>query len=215
MGKLIDLTGQRFGRLTVIERAEDYISPKAQPQPAWLCRCDCGNIRTIVGHALRSGHTNSCGCIASEKARVLGNTSTHGLSKTRLHKLWRGMKDRCYNPKCPSYPHYGNRGITVCEEWEQDFKAFYDWAMGNGYQEGLSIDRIDNDKGYSPDNCRWTTIAIQNRNKRNLRYVTINGITKTLAEWCRHYNVSSSIVYQRIRNGWTPEEALGLVPRKK
>ena len=215
MGRLIDLTGQKFGRLTVIERAEDYVSPNGVSEPRWLCRCNCGNSLAVRGSLLRSEQTRSCGCLMREKTRALGKMSTHGLSKTRLHKIWRGMKDRCFNPKNPSYPYYGNRKITVCDEWKQDFKSFYNWAMSNGYADNLSIDRIDSNKGYSPDNCRWTTIAIQNRNKRNLRYVSINGLTKTLAEWSRAYNVSTSIVYQRIRNGWTPEEALEIIPRKK
>ena len=166
MGKLIDLTGQRFGRLTVIERAEDYISPQGIKHVRWCCRCDCGNAHTVAGLDLRRGKTISCGCFHNEllSARV----TSHKKCDTRLYRIWKNMRNRCYDPQNNRYYRYGGRGITVCEEWLHDFKAFYDWAMANGYQDDLSIDRIDNDKGYSPDNCRWETAKEQNRNKSAL-----------------------------------------------
>lgn len=212
MGKLIDLTGQRFGRLVVLERAEN----SKRGNTRWKCKCDCGNERVIEGNALRREHTKSCGCRAKEVAKSIN--TTHSESYTRLYRIWSQMIQRCTNPKQKRYPDYGGRGITICEEWKHSYIAFRNWAMANGYDENApkgqcTIDRIDNDRGYSPDNCQWTTITEQNRNKRNLHYVTINSETKPVAEWCKQYNLSHQTVHSRLRNGRTPEEAFGIVPR--
>lgn len=218
MGKLIDLTGQRFGRLTVIERANNYISPKGEPKARWICLCDCGNVAEVNGNDLRKGHTKSCGCLNIESAisNLAGVSITHGKSYTRLYKIWSNMKTRCCNPQNKDYAKYGGRGIAICEEWLCKFQAFYDWAMSNGYQDDLSIDRIDNEKGYSPENCRWASRLAQVENRRNTRKVTINGVQKPISEWCRQYSVNYETVISRIyKCNWTPEEAFGLVPRKK
>ena len=168
MGKLIDLTGQRFGRLTVIERAgKDYIG-----QAMWRCRCDCGNVTVVAGGNLRTGNTKSCGCYGHEltiggyRSRTHGGTCDGG-KRTRLYRIWRAMKTRCYNLNAQNYKDYGGRGITICPEWLHDFVAFRDWALSHGYRDDLSIDRIDNDKGYSPDNCRWATAKEQRANQRS------------------------------------------------
>ena len=165
MSKAIDLTGQRFGRLTVIERK----GSKAK-NVTWLCQCDCGNQTIVRGTNLNSGHTTSCGCLRNELCFV------HGKYHTRLHYVWSSMKTRCYNPKDEHYARYGSRGITVCDAWRNDFQAFYDWAIANGYDENAprgkcTIDRIDNDKGYYPDNCRWADMKTQNNNKSTKRKV--------------------------------------------
>lgn len=206
MAKLIDLTGQRFGRLTVIERAG------AKPT-RWLCECECGRKIEINAYSLNSGRTTSCGCFARECSAE--RKKTHGNAYTRLYNIWCCMKQRCLNPNHISYCNYGGRGITVCAEWLHRFQSFYDWAMANGYRDDLSIDRIDNDKGYSPDNCRWATIKEQHNNTRANRKIFFAGRTMTMAEWREELQISKGTVDARRALGWTPEEALGLVPRKK
>ncbi len=202
MGKLIDLTGQRFGRLVVIERAKNQKNGHAR----WVCRCDCGKTITTNGYDLRSGHTRSCGCIYIETLKK--RSITHGLRKTKLYSVWGSMKDRCNHPSDKSFPRYGGRGITVCEEWRNDFLTFYDWAISHGYQDGLSIDRIDNDGPYSPENCQWVTATVQNNNKRSNRRITFLGKTHTIAEWAKAVNIPWSTLRRRLRVGWTIERAL-------
>lgn len=164
MAEVKDLTGQRFGRLTVIGRAGSTPGGVA----AWLCRCECGNEAIVAGWSLRCGNTKSCTCLKNEVAKEL--FTVHGKCMSRLHGVWKGMKERCSNPKHNRYHRYGGRGITVCDDWLNNFQAFYDWAMANGYDENAprgqcTIDRIDNDKGYSPDNCRWVDMKGQRHNQ--------------------------------------------------
>lgn len=214
MGKLIDLTGRRFGRLTVVGRAENYVSPRGKQATRWICQCDCGKKTTVVGGDLRDGSVKSCGCFFRECASKFN--TTHGQSKTRLFKIWTGMKNRCYNPKNYSYAMYGGRGVTVCEEWLNDFQVFYNWAMSNGYTEKLSIDRIDVNGNYEPSNCRWVTQKVQVINRRGIKKYSLNGEEKTISEWCEIYEKNLYKVCDRISKlGWTIEEALDLVPRKK
>ena len=160
----IDLIGQRFGRLLVLERAGNDSGGRA----LWKCRCDCGKVTVARGNDLRNGHTQSCGCKNAEESRIREREThtTHGGSETRLYRIWRGMKTRCYVPSSSGYAYYGGRGIAVCEEWIDDFTAFRDWALANGYADNLSIDRIDNEKGYSTENCRWVTSYEQMHNRR-------------------------------------------------
>ena len=161
--KLIDLTGQRFGRLTVIERAGSI-----HGHVAWLCRCDCGNTLTVPSDKLRSRNTQSCGCLQSDIMKEINPQihTSHGGKGTRLYYIWDSMKARCYNPQRRDFKNYGGRGITVCTEWLNDFAAFRDWALSHGYADNLTIDRIDNDGDYTPENCRWVTITEQNQHKR-------------------------------------------------
>ena len=202
MGKLIDLTGQKFGRLTVIERTRNNNN-----KVCWICRCECGNLKTVAGKDIKSGNTRSCGCIKHESKH--NPNYKHGLKNEPIYKVWRGIKNRCYNTASFAYSEYGGRGITVCAEWLHDFQAFYDWAITNGYKKGLTIDRIDNNKGYAPDNCRWVTMRTQNNNKRNNHIVFYNGEKYTIAELAMKYGVDYDKLQQRIsRYHWNIEEAL-------
>lgn len=203
MGKLLNLTGQRFGRLVVVERSTNSKNGKAR----WLCKCDCGNDTVVFSTSLVRGLTHSCGCLNSEIASE--RFSTHRLSESRLHKTWSDMKKRCYNPNSKSFPAYGGRGIEMCEEWKDDFQSFYNWAMAHGYADDLTIDRIDVNGNYSPENCRWVDKLTQANNCRTNHYLTFNGKTQSIAAWARELGVSDSLIRQRIVTlGWSVERAL-------
>ena len=158
--KTFDLTNRRFGKLTAIrpQRTNTGLC-------GWLCRCDCGKETVVRTTALTSGHTKSCGCYAKHLRENGVPHTTHGNKHSRLYRIWCGMKSRCCNPNVPFYKYYGGKGIAVCEEWQNDFQSFFGWSMANGYEDHLTIDRIDNDGNYEPSNCRWVSVAVQNRNK--------------------------------------------------
>lgn len=166
--RLIDLTGKRFGSLTVISRSENQIC-NGHIRAMWLCKCDCGREKVIRGTHLRSGAVISCGCVGrkhSVEAKI-----KHGHTHSRLYGVWCNMKNRCYNQNVSCYFRYGGRGIRVCEEWLHDFSAFYSWSMANGYDSNAkygdcTLDRIDNDGDYSPQNCRWVTMKEQCQNRK-------------------------------------------------
>ena len=160
--------GQRFGRLTVY----GFEHSDQRHKWLWICRCDCGKQVVVLPYLVKNGHTLSCGCLQKEKLSQA--SKTHGQSSSRLYRIYNGMKSRCYNEKQASYPNYGGRGITICDEWLHSFAVFQEWALANGYSEDLSIDRIDNDVGYSPENCRWVTRTEQNENTRSNNLVKLN-----------------------------------------
>lgn len=186
MNKYIDLTGMKFNKLTVIRLYERT----AKRRYMWLCRCDCGKEKVILGDHLKNGHTKSCGCYAREKIKNLNKKT--GLTQTKLFYTYHNMHTRCERKQSSMYALYGGRGINVCEEWSgrNGFKNFAKWSIQNGYKEGLQIDRIDNDKGYFPDNCRWVSIIEQANNKRNTVFISVNGEIDTVANLARKHNVS-------------------------
>lgn len=202
MSKLIDLTGQRFGRLTVIERAENDPYENVR----WLCRCDCGNIVIRHGHNLKGSSEADCGC--GRPVRAKKAATRHGGKNTRLYSIWVDMRRRCENPKNPSFSRYGGRGITVCLEWH-DFAVFRTWAYAHGYSEFLTIDRIDNTRGYSPENCRWVTLKVQENNRRNNTVLLFKGEVHTLSQWAEITGIHRATIGRRIYNyGWSVERAL-------
>jgi len=199
--KLIDLTGQRFGKLLVLERVKNR-----GKEPYWLCQCDCGNKKEIAGCSLRSGLTTSCGCFAKEMRRKA--TTKHGLSHTRLDNIYYGMKARCLNPNEPAYKDYGGRGITICQEWLNDRTKFFEWALNNGFKENLTIDRINNNGNYEPSNCRWVDIKTQSRNRRSNHLINFDGEIKTITDWAETYKMPYSRLKKRLDSGWSLNKAL-------
>ena len=203
MSKPVDLVGQKINRLTVVRRVENSSGRRAR----FECRCDCGNTVVVIGGLLRNEHTKSCGCLQKERVATLNRT--HGESKTRIYRIWANMRARCNNPNLPEYEGYGGRGITVCQEWNDSFELFREWAMANGYEDNLSIDRIDVNGNYCPENCRWTTQKEQCNNKRNNHLLTHNGETLTISEWAQRLNVNYFSLHDRITKlGWSAEKAL-------
>ena len=204
----IDLTGQRFGRLTVIKRVANPYEKGAK----WRCQCDCGNVTCVRSQSLRHGDTRSCGCLSREVSRI--KAYKHGESNNRLHKAWYNMIERCEKPHHPAYSHYGGRGITVCQEWH-DFSVFKVWALGNGYTESLTIDRIDTNGNYEPANCRWADRACQSQNRRPKQPIEYDGISMSVAQWGRTVGLSPNTLRYRLQHGWTTEEALTIPPGGK
>ena len=194
MGKFHDLTGQCFGRLLVLERAADKTTG-AKPKVMWRCRCDCGKEVVVWGSALTQGTTVSCGC----KKRK------HGYAKKeRLYQTWGNMRRRCYDPANKRYAQYGGRGITICPEWD-DYAAFRAWALSAGYRDDLTIDRIDVDGNYCPENCRWATAAEQANNVTRNRLLTYQGKTMTMSEWAKEFGISYGAINHRVQRGWSME----------
>ena len=197
-----DLTGRRYGRLTVIKR-----SSKKGKGTYWLCKCDCGNEKEILSQHLQRGLIRSCGCLRRD---VLSSNSTnHGKSKTRIYKEWKGIKERCLNSKNNGFKNYGGRGITICKEWLDDFMNFYDWAMKNGYKNDLTIERKDVNGNYCPENCCWIPAHEQPKNTRNNVVLEYHGEKKIMADWARYAGIKYQTFVRRIKvSNWPIEKAI-------
>lgn len=186
-----------------MRRIENYKTPNGNTYTQWLCKCDCGSEpRGVLTNALTSGRSLSCGCYGSEiRADFCKEKfSTHNESKTRLYRIWTGIKKRCCNKSSYNYKDYGGRGICICTQWNK-FEIFRDWAMANGYQNNLSIDRIDVNGNYEPNNCRWVTRIVQANNRRSNRLFEIDGVVHTLAEWAKIYDLNYKHLYKLISTG--------------
>ena len=206
--KKIDVAGQRFGRLTVIKR-----NGKKYGGSAWLCKCDCGNEKTIALQHLKNG-TKSCGCLTKEiaqergyKSRIGDRTRKHGDFGTKLYNVWAGMKRRCNNGKALHYEDYGGRGIIVCDEWH-DYLNFKEWSLNNGYEEGFSLDRIDVNGDYEPSNCRWATWVQQQNNRRHNLKFNYDGKEYTLRQLSNMTGIKYRTLLGRYQRGWTIEQML-------
>lgn len=208
--KIEDLSGRRYGRLTVMYQNGFRYKPSGQRTVLWHCRCDCGVEKDIPASTLRNGHSMSCGCLnvelSSSRATVHGGCKQENLED--IYKIWRRMKNRCYQKSNNRYKDYGGRGIKICAEW-LEYPNFRAWAIKSGYKEGLSIDRADVNGDYCPENCRWATAVQQANNRRTSHYVKYNGETKTVSEWAREFGLNYSTLYERLkRNGWDIEKAV-------
>jgi hypothetical protein len=197
------ITGQIFGKLIAVKR----VKTPGEREAKWICKCDCGGATKTRISNLKTGVTKSCGCRRTEILTEL--KTTHGGRKTRIYNIWNKMKRRCNDPKDRSYYQYGGRGISVCEEWNHSFEVFRDWAYKNGYTEELSIDRIDNDGNYCPENCRWATATTQARNRRSNTRIEFKGKVHSFAEWGEITGIPMHTLRDRIlRYDWPIERAL-------
>lgn len=203
-----DLREVKFGRLTAKTLTYD-----GKDRRCWICVCDCGKTIRVIQYDLTNGHTKSCGCLKKE-TKFGGDRRQN----PRLYNIWSKLKSRCENSHCVEYKHYGGRGIKVCEEWSREpdgFKNFSEWALSNGYKGDLSIDRINNDGGYSPNNCRWVDAIIQSNNKRTNVFKEYMGEVHTIGEWAKIKNLEYSLLYHRFKKGWEIGKALNTPPRRK
>lgn len=175
-----DLTNLKFGKLTAIK----IVGEDKNNRKLWLCKCDCGNEKIVSSKCLLGGNTKSCGCYRKEIVKLLSKKrKTLTEYEKSLKIIFSGMKSRCYNKNNKSYKYYGERNIKICNEWLEDFNSFYKWSINNGWQKGLSIDRINVNGNYEPNNCRWVDIKTQSRNKRNNIIIKYNGEIHNLPDW--------------------------------
>lgn len=209
MNKKQDLTDQRFGMLTALSEVKE----RRQGKVMWLCKCDCGKLHIAPKTRLVNDKVHSCGCL--RYIRASKSLTKHGKRHSRLYSIWANMKNRCHLESSTEYKRYGARGIHVCPEWRDNFQTFYNWAMENGYQDNLTLERIENNGNYEPANCRWATTKEQNRNTRRTRYLTYGGKTQCIADWADETGLSQSLIRQRIEKlHWSIEKTL-TTPVKK
>ncbi len=196
--KHTDITGGKYGMLTPIK----YIGGGK-----WLCQCDCGNQSIHYAHHLKNGTIKSCGCMHYIRTEARKTSGLSRESYKRLNHIWQGMKKRCSDPCANGYKLYGGRGITVCKEWE-DFSEFVKWSVSHGYADDLTIDRIDNDGDYCPENCRWATAIQQANNRYTNKYIEFDGKRLTYSQWARKTGLHKNTIRMRILKGWSVEDCL-------
>lgn len=195
MKRIINIVGQRFGKLTVIELADRVVSG-GRDRIAFLCVCECGKRKVITSDSLRFGKTKSCGCVTRDL--TIKRSTTHGLRHHPLYEIWFNIKSRCYNSSNKRFKDYGGRGISICQEWTIDFKVFYDWCISNGWHKGIQLDRENNDGNYEASNCRFVTPKVNNNNKRNSVHITYENSVKTLSEWAEYLGISTYKVRKKF-----------------
>ena len=207
-----DISGIKFNRLTAIKY--EYTRNK---KVYWLCKCECGKEKVVAYTSLKRGNTKSCGCLKHERAVSFYSqlNRKHGMKDTKIYKQWLGMKARCYSKYTSGYKNYGGRGIQVCEEWKSSFLNFYNWAINNGYSNGLTIERVNLNGNYEPRNCKWITNEEQQNNKRNNKYLEFNGEKHTYSEWSRLLNIPKGTIIDRVRRNFTVEQILNTEYRRK
>jgi len=194
-----NLLGQRFGRLVVIQKL-----PNKNGKTMWLCKCDCGNLTESSCNKLTTGSKLSCGCYKLD--RIKEASTKHSGKGTPLYNVWRGIKERCYCPNDKAFKYYGGKGIEVCAEWKNNFETFKKWAEENGYKQGLTIDRLDNDKNYEPTNCRWATMREQSNNKSNISKYELDGKLYSLRDLSEKFNLPIDVLYYRLKRAkWSIE----------
>ena len=191
-------------RWTVLKKVESLDGKNS----FYLCKCSCEQHtqKILARHSIVSGNSKSCGCLAREQASA--RMTTHGKNGTRLHHIWKSMHERCYCENHQQFKDYGGRGIIICDEWKNDFNSFYEWALNNGYQDNLTIDRINNNGNYEPENCKWSTRKEQSNNQRTNRLLTYNNKTQTVSQWAEEVGLNKHTLQTRISRGWSVEDAL-------
>jgi hypothetical protein len=205
MNKPKNMIGEHYGRLEVISLCNETTTGGRR---LWLCKCECGNFTKATRSHLINGGAKSCGCMRKEcSEKLAASQRKHGMFGKRIYTIWQQMKDRCYNQNNNGYKDYGGRGIKVCNEWHNSTN-FFEWALANGYNDNLTIDRIDVNGNYEPSNCRWVTMKVQDRNRRNTIFITFNGETKSLAEWCEIRGLPYGRTQKRYYKGYPPEIVL-------
>lgn len=208
--RIKDLTGKKFNKLLV----KGYIGKNDKNQALWLCMCECEKYIVVNTSSLKNGHTKSCGCLKSELTIQRNKTNVHikhGKARTRIYRIYQGMKERCYNKNNERYKNYGKRGIIICDEWlnkENGFINFYNWAMNNGYTDELTIDRINVDSNYEPNNCRWITNKEQQSNKTYHHLLDYNGKIQNIAKWSEQTGLPYDVIWRRIEDGWNVNDIL-------
>lgn len=218
IGRFNDLSGVRFGRLTVLHRGDGYEDSQGKTRFKWVCRCDCGAITEVRPDKLTSGATQSCGCYQRDVATETGYKSRkHGCAgdttRERLYVIWSSMKERCLNPNDDAYEDYGGRGVELCRPWHS-FESFLDWATHSGYQKNLTIDRINVHGDYTPGNCRWATMKEQANNKRTNRLISNGTTVHTLSQWSELTGIPAGTIAARLDHGWDTYKALTTPSRK-